>query len=161
MDELDAGHARADDDEVLGPLASAGRRPVVERTRSPSTSAQSGRRGRLPVESSDGVGLQLDDALLGLGDDLVRARQPPGAAEHAHALAVEELAYAVARACARSTRCRFAERVGVEPLTAAGSSPISVARPMAARAPPVAIIALDGMQSHRWAAPPITSFSTT
>ena len=26
-------------------------------------------------------------------------------------------------------------------------------------APPVAIIALDGMQSHRWAAPPTMSFS--
>ena len=26
-------------------------------------------------------------------------------------------------------------------------------------APPVAIMALDGMQSHRWAAPPTTSFS--
>ena len=27
-------------------------------------------------------------------------------------------------------------------------------------APPVAIIVFDGMQSHRWAAPPITSRST-
>ena len=28
-------------------------------------------------------------------------------------------------------------------------------------APPVAIMALDGMQSQRWAAPPKTSFSVT
>ena len=28
-------------------------------------------------------------------------------------------------------------------------------------APPVAIIAFDGMQSHRWAAPPTTSRSTS
>ena len=40
-------------------------------------------------------------------------------------------------------------------------SPISGVRPTAARAPPVAIIAFDGMQSHRWAAPPITSCSIT
>ena len=38
--------------------------------------------------------------------------------------------------------------------------PISGERPIAARAPPVAIMALDGMQSRRWAAPPITSCST-
>ena len=40
-------------------------------------------------------------------------------------------------------------------------SPISGDRPTAANAPPVAIIALDGMQSHRWAAPPTTSCSIT
>ena len=39
--------------------------------------------------------------------------------------------------------------------------PISGVRPTAARAPPVAIIAFDGMQSQRCAAPPITSSSMT
>ena len=40
-------------------------------------------------------------------------------------------------------------------------SPISDERPMAASAPPVAIIAFDGMQSQRCAAPPMTSRSTS
>ncbi len=43
----------------------------------------------------------------------------------------------------------------------AAVSPISGDRPTAPSAPPVAIIAFDGMQSRRWAAPPITSRSTT
>ena len=33
------------------------------------------------------------------------------------------------------------------------------ALPMRARVPPVAIMALEGMQSQRWAAPPMMSFS--
>ena len=45
------------------------------------------------------------------------------------------------------------------------SSAVDLARPMPGRrlhvvmAPPVAIMAFDGMQSHRWAAPPTTSRS--
>ena len=39
------------------------------------------------------------------------------------------------------------------------SSPIPVERRRNDMAPPVAIIVLDGMQSHRWAAPPTTSRS--
>src|SRR5438309_9773901 len=39
--------------------------------------------------------------------------------------------------------------------------PISWARREKPMAPPVAIMALDGMQSHRWAAPPTTSRSTS
>ena len=39
------------------------------------------------------------------------------------------------------------------------SRPIPVERLRNAIAPPVAIIVFDGMQSHRWAAPPTTSRS--
>ena len=49
-------------------------------TRSPSGWAHSGIRGRLPVEIEDGVGLDLLDAVGGLGHDLVRALEPAGAA---------------------------------------------------------------------------------
>ena len=54
---------------------------------------------------------------------------------------------------------RARRTAGSTPATA-GVRPISGERRTAASAPPVAIIALDGMQSRRWAAPPITSFST-
>ena len=56
---------------------------------------------------------------------------------------------------------------GVEPvaqgsdvdLGGGSTRPISGERRTAARAPPVAIMAFDGMQSHRWAAPPMMSLS--
>ncbi len=41
----------------------------------------------------------------------------------------------------------------------AGSRPMPVERFRNAIAPPVAIIVFDGMQSHRWAAPPTMSRS--
>ena len=44
----------------------------VVSTRSPSTAAHSGTRGREPVATSDEVGLELLDARRGLDDDLVR-----------------------------------------------------------------------------------------
>src|SRR5438270_9418358 len=40
-------------------------------------------------------------------------------------------------------------------------SPRARPRPVTPITPPVAIMALDGMQSHRWAAPPMMSRSTT
>ena len=40
------------------------------------------------------------------------------------------------------------------------SRPIPSIRRVKLIAPPVAIIVFDGMQSHRWAAPPTTSRST-
>ena len=52
-------------------------------------------------------------------------------------------------------------KASVSTVADACSSPIPVERRRKLIAPPVAIIVLDGMQSSRWAAPPITSRSTT
>ena len=131
----------------------------VVRTRSPSTTAQSGMRGRLPVDEQHDVGLELDDARRAVStttscgpfrrpvpwimrtswlsqqvDDVVLEARLDRLDAVAQALEVElRLARRQAHAGAGAT------------------SPI---------APPVAIIALDGMQSQRWAAPPTMSRST-
>ena len=56
---------------------------------------------------------------------------------------------------------RVGERLDVDLGLADCSSPIPPMRRLKLIAPPVAIIVLLGMQSHRWAAPPITSRSIT
>ena len=52
-----------------------------------------------------------------------------------------------------------AARASVSTSATACSRPMPVERRRNAIAPPVAIIVFDGMQSHRWAAPPMTSRS--
>ncbi len=52
------------------------------------------------------------------------------------------------------------DRASVSTSAIACSRPIPVDRRRNDMAPPVAIIVFDGMQSHRWAAPPTTSRST-
>ena len=52
-----------------------------------------------------------------------------------------------------------ADSASVSTSATACSRPIPVERRRNAIAPPVAIIVFDGMQSHRWAAPPMTSRS--
>src|SRR5438552_4203598 len=61
------------------------------------------------------------------------------------------------RSSISATRCTSAT-----PSTSAsrGNRPMACARAAKERAPPVAIIVLEGMQSHRWAAPPTMSRST-
>ena len=54
-----------------------------------------------------------------------------------------------------------ADSASVSTAASACSSPMPVDRRRKLIAPPVAIIVFDGMQSHRWAAPPTTSRSIT
>ena len=58
--------------------------------RSPSIVAQSGTRGREPVEQQDRVGFELFDTVLGVRLDRVRADQSTGAADQAHTLRLEQ-----------------------------------------------------------------------
>ena len=82
----------------------------------------------------------------------------PVPCEHADALALEQAAHRRARAGPRWRRCGCAA-----PRSRATAD--TLVRPMPSdglicdRAPPVAIMAFDGMQSHRWAAPPTMSRS--
>src|SRR5205085_6629535 len=89
-DELDAGDAGTDHDQVLGNLGRriglAGGEDALAVGLGPVGDAGAAAGGH-----EDGVGLQLLDALVGLDDYLVGALEAPGAQHHAHALALEEV----------------------------------------------------------------------
>ena len=158
VDELDAGDAGADHDEVLGPdlgrVGLTGREDALAVDGGPLRDA-----GAAAGGEEDRVGVEPDVTVGGRHHHLVRAGEPARAAEQLHALALEELGGLRLEAVLDRRDARSQHR-GVDRRPCAGVSPISGVRPTAASAPPVAIMAFDGMQSHRWAAPPITSCST-
>ena len=131
----------------------------VVSTRSPSTGANSGTRGREPVATTTKSASSSSMPVGGLDDDLVRPLEPAGAAEEPDLLRLEQVHDRVVQALPRSTRPARGARRGRRRPRPAG--PSRALRPSSASSPPVAIIAFDGMQSHRWAAPPMTSRSTS
>src|SRR5581483_10079111 len=130
----------------------------VVRTRRPSTSAHSGTRGRLPVDT------RMASA---------STSSTPSALSTTTSCALFKRALPwIMRTCWLSSRstmpcCNLSVISAMRPFTSSGSMcdedsvrPIPPMRRLKDMAPPVAIIAFDGMQSHRWAAPPIRSRST-
>ena len=89
--ELDAGHARSDDDEMLRQL---GRRIRLAGRQHPLAVGLAPRRDTGPAARADedGVGVELGDPVVGLGHDLVRPFETACPAQYPHALAVEQLA---------------------------------------------------------------------
>ena len=158
VDELHAGHARPDDDEVLRPGRGrigvpSGQHPLavdVGPVGEPGTAARA---------EEDGVGVELHVAVRRVDHHAVGAGQPPASPHEADALAVEQLPRGPLELALDGLDAR-AEGGRLDRRRRRAVRPISGERPIAARAPPVAIMALDGMQSRRWAAPPITSCST-
>ena len=130
----------------------------VVRMRSPSSAAQSGTRGREPVASTNEVGVDLDrssvsvSAVTSCGPD-----EPTGPVHQPHALGLEQVVHRLAQLLL-DRRHPLAQRVDVE-LALGARVPSMRARASSASSPPVAIIAFDGMQSQRCAAPPMTSRS--
>ena len=129
----------------------------LSRMRSPSSVAQSGIRGREPVESRI-ASASISSTPSSVTAATVRGTdQAAGAADQAHALRLEQArrcrraACPRCRRCARAARRRRARRARRVPSCAAWPSSVSSL--------PVATIALLGMQSHRCAAPPTTSRS--
>ena len=97
------------------------------------------------------------DSGRGLDRDLVRALQPCGAVDQADGLRLEQSADRVVEAGLDRLRpARAARRCRAAP---SALRPMAWARVSSESSPPVAIIAFDGMQSHRCAAPPTTSRS--
>ena len=159
MDELHAGDARADHDEVLGPRSTAGRRrgwtAPARRRRRPSRGAGDGcrwragpRRPRAPRRRRRCRPPRVCGPASRPRPRMMRTPWLSSSCRDA----VLELLLDGLDAGLRGRRGR--------PPPSAAVRPISGVRPTAARAPPVAIMAFDGMQSQRWAAPPITSCST-
>ena len=154
--ELDAGDARADDAEVLGDLGRrvrlAGREDALAVDRRPVGDA-----GPRPGREHDEVGVELLAAGLGLGD---RPRADPAGGpvpSMSRTPCDSSSVRTDVRRCASidATRSRSASTSSRPSAT----SPIARARVSSESSPPVAIIAFDGMQSHRWAAPPMMSRS--
>ncbi len=128
------------------------------RTRSPSGLAQSGTRGRLPVasriasassSSSGPPGVSTTTWLGPASRPLPVMMRTPWSTSR---LTTDR--------CSRSSMPAIRTFMLSRSNSAADwLSPIPTEWRTKAMAPPVAIMALDGMQSHRWAAPPTTSRS--
>ena len=115
-------------------------------------------RGRDPVEISALSNPTLSTPVDAGDLHRVRTDEPRRTADQADALAPQQLDDAVLEV-GLDPLDRERERLGVD-LGLACSRPMPVERRRKLIAPPVAIIVLEGMQSHRWAAPPMTSRST-
>ena len=128
-------------------------------TRSPSGSAKSGIRGRLPVEIRTASASSSSTPSAVSTTTSCGPFMPGRARDEAHALVVEQAAtWPWSRPVIAPMRVRSRSR------SISGSlrtRPMPSMRRPNDMAPPVAIIAFDGMQSHRWAAPPRTSRSTS
>ena len=108
--ELDAGDARSDHDEVLGDLGRRVRLAASSRMRSPSSVAHSGTRGREPVDSRI-ASASISSTPSSVTAATVRATdEPPGAADEAHTLRLEQARRRRRAACSRCRRCARAAR---------------------------------------------------
>ena len=156
--ELDAGHARADHAQVTRDLRRrirlAGGEHALAVERRPVGDPRPGAGG-----DHEDVARDLGAAAgLALDRDRVRVDEAGGAADELHALRLEQIRGPSVRSCSSIACTRWRSAVtssapfAARPIVAARSSPTS--------SPPVAIMAFEGMQSHRWAAPPMTSRST-
>src|SRR5438309_902095 len=121
--------------------------------------AQSGMRGRLPVDTSTASAamVSLPSAVSAttvfgpVNRPVPRMMRTPWLSRRSQIERLRRVSMAVlrSRSASKSSDACIDDR------------PIPSARFVNAIAPPVAIIAFDGMQSHRWAAPPTMSRSIT
>ena len=131
----------------------------VVSTRSPSSGAQSGTRGRLPVLSS------TTSASSSSRPSAVSTTISFGPFSRPVPLTIRTpwlSSRPLTEVRSLSSMARIRRRSESKSRLADTSvMPMPWAALICERAPPVAIIALDGMQSHRWAAPPTMSRSTS
>ncbi len=131
----------------------------MDSTRTPSISAQSGMRGRLPVDST------ITSASSTWVEPSIRVASTWWADSKRAVPWTRRTRWLVSRSVIdRSRRPLMSvmreRRASKSSSTSTLARPISAAWFISAMAPPVAIMAFDGMQSSRWAAPPTMSRST-
>ena len=130
----------------------------VVSTRSPSTGANSGTRGREPVDTSTkSASISSSPASVVATTQRGPVRRPVPRITRTLCDSSKVSIVCCTRLSIDCTRSRSAS-MSRRPSAA---MPIVCARLSSASSPPVAISAFDGMQSHRWAAPPTTSRSMT
>ena len=131
----------------------------VVRTRSPSTGAKSGTRGREPVATTtkSASSSSMPSAVSTTTSCGPLSRPVP---RSSRTFCDSSRSTTVRCRCCSIDGDPLPQRVEVE-LRPRPAAPSRALRPSSVSSPPVAIIAFDGMQSHRWAAPATTSRSTS